>query len=142
MSEHRSSDEAALHSMLGPMGAVGSAAAFGAAAFLIAESAPLAVVLASLTGVGSYFLLPWIASLEAATDAEEGATETDAVGPTTTTGFELHRGAAGVACETGAVVGFAAFFVFEEPLLAAGIGVGAALVEYPILSLVLPDGAD
>lgn len=149
MSEHGSSDESALRTMFGPLGAVWSAGAFGAAAYLVTESAPLAIVLASLTGVGSYFLFPWITSLEETTDAEERSADAegrttdagnDSMGATTTGGFELHRGAAGVACETGAVLGFAAYFVLEEPLLAAGVGVGAALVEYPILSLVLPEG--
>lgn len=142
MSDHDSSDESALRTMFGPMGAVWSAGAFGVAAYLVTESALLAIVLASLTGVGTYFLFPWITSLEETTDAEEQPVDDGATGPTTAGGFELHRGAAGVACETGAVLGFAAYFVLEEPLLAAGVGVGAALVEYPVLSLVLPEGPD
>lgn len=154
MSQQQHADGTALQTIFGPVGAIGSATALAVAVYLVAESALLAAVLGALTGVGSYLMLPWVLTLEQpesespTSESEDafgsGSTDAadDSVGPTTAGGFELHRGAAGVALETGAIVGFAAFFVLEDPLLAAGIAPAAAVVEYPLLSLVLPEGGN
>ena len=93
---------------------------------------PAGLVMTVLTGVGLYFLLPYVVPPR---DEETGfliaaSEETD--------GF--HVGAAGVAVTGGGFFFMAGLFTFDQVVPALGIACVFALVEYLVFSRVLPRG--
>lgn len=86
------------------------------------ESAPFAVVLGALSGVGGYFLLP---GLLGANSTDDAAADDRGVA-----GTGLDPTALGLALSNAAVGGFAAAFVVGvDPLVAAGV-LGAGVLGY------------
>jgi len=100
------------------------AVAVGAAAYLVFESATLAVVFGALSGAGGYFLLTGLVGADSTDDA--------AADDRGVAGTGLNPTALGIALSNAAVGGFAAAFVVGvESLVVAGI-VGAGVPGYGI----------
>jgi len=99
---------------------VADAAALGVAAYLVFESAPLAVALGALSGAGGYFLLSGLIGDDTTDDADDRGVAGTGLDPT----------ALGIALSNAAVGGFAAALVVGvESLVVAGI-VGAGVPGY------------
>ncbi|WP_135365393.1 hypothetical protein [Halosimplex halophilum] len=121
----------------GPVGpaAVGGVAAvvtFGMLAYvtvLLFDRTALGVVVGALSGVGIFYTVPYTirrGDPEYASDAHRNLARS------------FHPGAAGYALSGAGVVALALLFVFEDALLSVAVALTLALVEYVVLSRVLP----
>lgn len=107
-----------------------SAVALAAATVLVFDQLAFALAVGAFSGVGSFFLVGYV--LRGAQGASGG---TDAV-------ETFHRGALGFAASGSGITAFALMFVFENPGIALGGGLGLATMEYLVLSQVLPREPD
>lgn len=110
---------------------LGEVAVFTVIGYLLFENIGFGLVVGLLSGVGTVWFLAWTtaANQEGPVDRQVGtAGLTD----------RIHRGAAGAGLMGAAVVAIAMMFVLEDVLFAVGIGLGLAIVEYPILSRIFP----
>ncbi len=121
----------------GPVGpaAVGGVAAvvtFGMLAYvtvLLFDRIAVGVLVGALSGAGIFLTVPYTirrGDPEYARDAHPNLARS------------FHPGAAGYALSGAGVVALALLFVFETPLLPVAVALSLALVEYVVLSRVLP----
>jgi hypothetical protein len=89
----------------------------------------IAALIGVLSGTGAYLLIPYLVRLDRY--GQGGADE----------GGRVNEGAAGAALAASGVVVLALLLIFEDPLLAAGIGLPLTVLEFVIWSLALPRAA-
>jgi hypothetical protein len=82
-----------------------------------------------LSGIGTYLLIPYLVRLDRYGQADAGE------------GGRVNEGAAGAALAASGVVILALLFIFEDPLIAAGVGLPLTGLEFVIWSLALPRAA-
>lgn len=112
---------------------VGDVVMFAIIGLLLFDDVIFGAIAGTLTGVGTVWFLSW--SLGGSDDANRRG---EPAGLTA----QIHRGAAGAALMGSGIIAIALMFVREDPLFALGLGLGVAIVEYPILSRVLPKDVD
>jgi len=130
------SDDEVVPSLLPPIAGLFTFAALAGAGFLATESAVAAVVAGALSGSGTYLMLPYFIRRAAVQNGE--LSEDDLGGEENLARGGLHPGAAGYAFSTAGMVVIALMFVFEDPLIAIPAGVALPVLEYAVLSRVLP----
>lgn len=111
---------------------VGDVVMFAIIGLLLFDDIVFGAIAGALTGVGTVWFLSWSLGSNDADSRAEPAGLT----------AQIHRGAAGAALMGSGIIAIALMFVREEPLFALGLGLGVAIVEYPILSRVLPKDVD
>lgn len=90
---------------------------------------PIAALIGVLSGIGASLLVPYLVRLD-----RYGQGDPD-------DGGRVNEGAAGAALAASGVVVLALLFIFEDPLIAAGIGLPLTALEFVIWSLALPRAA-
>jgi len=125
-----SSDSAGSLTAVGAASAALTAVALGFATLRTGDSAGIAVLVAAVSGVGAFLFVPYLVRLDrfGRADADE---ERQRVNP----------GAAGAALAATGFVILALLLILDDPLLAAGIGIPLAALEFAIWSLALPRAA-
>jgi hypothetical protein len=95
-------------------------------------SAALAALVAAVSGVGAFLLVPYLVRLDRFGRADA---DTDADRP------RVNPGAVGAALTATGFVILALALIVGDPLLAAGIGLPLAVLEFAVWSLALPRAA-
>jgi len=90
----------------------------------------------ALSGAGTYLMLPYTIRRAAVQNGE--LSEDDLGGDENLARGGFHPGAAGYAFSTAGIVVLAVMFIVEDPLIVVPVGFVLPLVEYTVLSQVLP----
>jgi hypothetical protein len=116
-------------SAIGAVSGVVVAVGLATAAILTVGGVAIAALIGVLSGIGAYLLVPYLVRLDRYGQGEAGD------------GGRVNEGAAGAALAASGVVILALLFIFEDPLIAAGIGLPLTVLEFVIWSLALPRAA-
>lgn len=130
------SDDDVVPSLLPPIAGLVTLAALAGAGFVATESPLASIAAGALTGAGTYLMLPYTIRRAAVENGDRS--EDDMSGEETLARGGFHPGAAGYALSGSGIVVLAVMFVVEDPLLAVPAGVAIAVLEYTVLSRVLP----
>jgi hypothetical protein len=120
------SDDADSLTTVGAASGVLTAVALGLAT-LRTGSAGLAALVGAVSGVGAFLFVPYLVRLD-----RFGRADTDEDQP------RVNPGAAGAALAATGFVILALALILGDPLLAAGIGIPLAVLEFAVWSLALP----
>jgi hypothetical protein len=119
---------------LSTIGAVSGLLAFAGLAYATVQAGggfAVAGLVGGISGVGMAFLVPYLVRLD-----RFGRADPDSEGG------RVNPGAVGAALGATGFVILAIFLIADDPLVAAGIGVPLAGLEFVIWSLALPQAAD
>lgn len=114
---------------IGAVSAVFLGAVLAVVTYRTAGGVPISALVGLISGVGAYFLVPYLVRLDRFGQADEGE------------GSGLNAGALGAALSATGFVVLALLFIVGNPVVAAGIGVPLAGLEFVIWSLALPRAA-
>ncbi|MEF8852577.1 MAG: hypothetical protein V5A44_00260 [Haloarculaceae archaeon] len=126
---------AAASETIGSLTAIGAVSALLVAVGLAvvtlrtAGGAPISAFVGLISGVGAYFLVPYLVRLDRFGQADGGD------------GGRVNTGALGAALSATGFVILALLLIVGNPVVAAGIGVPLAGLEFVIWSLALPRAA-
>jgi hypothetical protein len=130
----RMSDATTGEGSVGPaaVGGIAAVVTFGMLAYvtvLLFDRIAVGIVVGALSGAGIFYTVPYTIQRDDPGYARDAH-------PNLARSF--HPGAAGYALSGAGVVALSLLFVFETPLLPVGVALSLALVEYVVLSRVLP----